>query len=555
MERRAGRVDADGGCTVASVAPTAITCACTRLSIEVAIRYAGLEQRRPDVFASNAAIIGVEAKRLSIAYFVVFTLISAVAAMGLIRGIKAEPLARRTFAATIFANPEVAATRALLSVFEGGGDVVAEVGFGAAGAGGSVKMPTATVVPLDFSPRRPTDAGSLFVLLDGASTAQAVLSSLKSLRKNGGSAAAIKGDTGGFALIIEQQRRWRSRPFQQLRAAFDGYSPALSRTAHVGILTTATLLGFIVAPTILLLRGDGWPSAASFCAAIAAASMSSSASYILLVTLWRAGVGHKRAAAAFGAIGDELRARREAEAAMSALSDAQLVGLVDAFGGRRAANAAQGDVKAALEGVAARRLQSAARTEEEPGPVASVCLAALVVWLLLAAVVRGFFLGSATGDATAIVLFVTFVATYGCLVPLGGALCRHAERLLQLQQQQPGASAAAAAPAVLSLSLAAATAAAAAAAGGDVVDTWGATDAIISQDRAAAGVSARRRTLCGIAYILALDSAGQAEETNDGLNSELQLHKVSAAFAPDDWDLALEKSAAFERPQRGLNVG
>jgi hypothetical protein len=352
-------------------------------------------------------------------------------------------------------------------------------------------------------------------------------------------------------LILEQQRRWRSRPFHQLRAAFDGYSPALSRVAHVGIVTSATLLGFIVAPTILLLRGDGWPSLASFIAAIAAASISTTASYILLISLWRAGVGSKCAAAAFGAVGDELRARREAEAAVSALSDSQLVALVDAFGGRRASTA-HGDVKAALEGIATRRLQSAARTEAEPGPAAAVCLAALVVWLLLAAVVRGFFLGGATGDATAIVLFVTFGATYGCLVPLGGALCRRAEGLLQ-QQGSSADAAAAAVPAVLSLSFAAATAAASAAAGGDVVDTWGAADAIISQDRAAAGVSTRRRALCGLAYILALDGAGQAEDP-DGADELDGVHKVSASFAPlaDDWELALEKSAAFA--QRGLNV-
>jgi hypothetical protein len=51
-----------------------------------------------------------------------------------------------------------------------------------------------------------------------------------------------------------------------------------------------------------------------------------------------------------------------------------------------------------------------------------------------------------------------------------------------------------------------------------------------------------------MAYILALDGAGQAEDPDGG--DELGgVHKVSASLAPlaDDWELALEKSAAFER--------
>ena len=58
-----------------------------------------------------------------------------------------------------------------------------------------------------------------------------------------------------------------------------------------------------------------------------------------------------------------------------------------------------------------------------------------------------------------------------------------------------------------------------------------------------------------MAYILALDGAGQAEDP-DGADELDGVHKVSASFAPlaDDWDLALEKSAALDGPQRGLNI-
>lgn len=568
-----GAWDPEGGCSVFASSPTAVTCACTRLSIELAVRFAGLEQRHADVFASNAAIRRTEMKRSSIAYFGVLSVFVVVATWAVYRGVATEARARSIFEVELYNSPEVAATRALLSEVDGSGDIMlvggGDSGSVLRGSGYGYNWSSARVVPVGLLLKKQFIAGSLSVLLNGVGTGWTVLPQAIALRKRvqAGALAPSASHTEKDSFAIEMYGGWHDvlggelrgererresegvpvdgirhlfRPFLPLLSAVYCFSPALSRAAHACIILASTLIGCISSSSMIaFFSGVKWPTAFSFTAVILAASLATSCSYAAIVFVWWAHFGKPQTAFLYGFVWQEMAARREAEAVLYSLSDSQLIAVAKSLADDdRELEGGVATVTESVLSIASNRIQDVGKVSKEPGPAAALCLALLSAWLIFAAYIRGASLATNTADATAIVLVISSLLSWAAIIPAAWAGLRMASRR-------------SAAPAVLSASFAAAVAAAS---DGDIFDVWGCCCLI--ED--GAKVSERRRTLIGTIYVLALcrvGAVGTAEVEEIGAKGYADQYGVSATLRQQNWAGDEVTNEAGRPPLRAATVG